>query len=155
MTALPQKRPQHLPDAEEGTRVIICGGRDWSHRDMTYAALDILDGKHLFAQVIHGAARGADTLAGQWAKDRGIPIREFPADWQPKHLGGRTDRSAGHRRNQQMLDEGRPHLVIAFPGGAGTRSMIEKSHAAGVRVINLRDIQSWWKRRLEERRHQD
>ena len=34
-----------------------------------------------------------------------------------------------------MLAEGKPDLVVAFPGGAGTANMIEQARAAGVRVF--------------------
>jgi hypothetical protein len=53
------------------------------------------------------AARGADTLAEEWAKVRGIPCT---ADWDD--LG----RKAGPIRNAQMLRKGRPELVVACPG---------------------------------------
>lgn len=137
-------------------RVIICGGRDWNQRQITYAALDRLHQEHNFTQVIQGAAKGADTLARDWANSRGIPVREFPADWYPEFIRGhrntrrQLDRSAGHRRNQQMLDEGQPHLVIAFPGGRGTESMMQKARAAGVPAINLNRVVSWWKNHRDE-----
>jgi hypothetical protein len=40
-----------------------------------------------------------------------------------------------YRRNQQMLDEGRPDLVVAFPGGAGTANMVKLARAIGCEVI--------------------
>ena len=53
-------------------------------------------------------------------------IELFPADWKVR------GRAAGHIRNQQMLDEGRPHLVVAFPGGRGTADMVRRARAAGI-----------------------
>ncbi len=41
----------------------------------------------------------------------GIPVMTFPAD-REKH-----GRAAGPIRNKQMLEEGKPDLVAAFPGG--------------------------------------
>ena len=113
---------------------------------MTYAALDRLHKKHNFSLVIHGAAKGADSMAGDWAKSRNIPVNEYPADWYPKNYHGQLDRGAGHKRNQQMLDEGIPDTVIALPGGPGTKSMMDKSRVAGVPVIDLKNIGSWWAR---------
>jgi predicted Rossmann-fold nucleotide-binding protein len=55
----------------------------------------------------------------------------FPANW-PKHGKG-----AGFIRNQQMLNEGKPDLMIAFPGGKGTADMIEKAIKAGIKVIEV------------------
>ena len=93
-----------------GRKALICGGRDYNDRETVRRTLDRIKP----AEIIHGAAKGADTgadtPAGEYARDRGIPCRRFPADWQ------RHGRSAGFVRNRQMLDEGKPDLVVAFPG---------------------------------------
>jgi hypothetical protein len=39
-----------------------------------------------------------------------------------------------------MLDKGRPHLVIAFKGGAGTKNMIDQAEKANVPVARVRDV---------------
>ena len=62
--------------------------------------------------VIVGGARGADTMAAEWATARSIPCLIYMADWSG--LGPK----AGPIRNQRMLDEGKPDLVIAFPEAA-------------------------------------
>lgn len=49
----------------------------------------------------------------------------FPADLQKRN------RSAGHRKSQQMLDEGCPDLRATFPGGNGTPSKNTCLEAAG------------------------
>ena len=38
---------------------------------------------------------------------------------------------------QIMLDEGKPDLVVAFPGGRGTADMIRKAEGAGVPVVTV------------------
>jgi len=72
---------------------------------------------------MHGAAKGADTLAGIWAKRRGVAVTECRADWPA--LG----KAAGPKRNEAMLDalsalqaEGYRVGVVAFPGGSGTEN---------------------------------
>ena len=82
--------------------------------------------------LIHGCAKGADLLAEQaWAnlKIEGY-VERFPADWV-KH-----GKAAGPIRNKQMLDEGKPDLVIAFlaKDSRGTKNMIEQAEKAGVDV---------------------
>jgi len=67
--------------------------------------------------------------AVEWAKNRGIPFDVYMADWEG--LG----RKAGPIRNQQMLVEGKPDLVVAFPGGKGTAGMVTLPRDAGVDVI--------------------
>jgi hypothetical protein len=43
-------------------------------------------------------------------------------------------------RNQQMLDEGRPTLVVAFPGGRGTADMMRRARVAGIEVIEISKV---------------
>lgn len=111
-------------------RILICGGRDYKNKERVFEVLDWLvtadEGHH----ICHGGARGADTLAGLWAKSRKVKCTVFPADWS---LG----RSAGVLRNLQMLDEFRPQLVIAFPGGRGTFHMQTAARAAGVLIAAI------------------
>ena len=71
--------------------------------------------------IIHGGAPGADMLAAEVAQELGIPARAYPADWR-KH-----GRAAGPIRNQLMLDDGKPDIVVAFPGGKGTADMIRRA----------------------------
>ena len=70
-------------------------------------------------------------MAQEWAEARGVPCEVYLANWA--ELG----RKAGPIRNQQMLDEGRPTLVVAFPGGRGTADMIRRARSAGVEVIEI------------------
>ena len=127
----------------QGETVLVCGGRNWSRRQATFEALDILHAEKGFSRVIHGAARGADSLAGAWAKSRGVPVTEYPANWYPPETRGKLDRGAGFKRNFQMLHEGMPSLVIAFPGGAGTRHMIAAAKHAEVTVVDLARLDEW------------
>lgn len=82
--------------------------------------------------IISGGARGVDSTAIDFAICNFCPFVEFTADWQ-KH-----GRSAGPIRNQQMLEQGRPDLVVAFPGGVGTADMVARAKKANipVRIIN-------------------
>lgn len=107
-------------------RVLVCGGRDFKDFDRVVVVLDNLDPPATL--IIHGGAPGADQCAGAWAERRGIPTLRFPAEWE------KYGRRAGPRRNQRMLDEGKPDLVVAFPGGRGTADMLARADKAGVVV---------------------
>ncbi|MBR0741172.1 DUF2493 domain-containing protein [Bradyrhizobium liaoningense] len=111
--------------------VIVCGGRTFDNYAAVKKYLDMLYAIHGFTLVIHGRAKGADTCAHRWAGEHGVPVEMFPAHWR---LHGNA---AGPIRNKQMLDEGRPQLVVAFPGGDGTRNMMKQAHERGVEVIDL------------------
>lgn len=120
-----------LPD---GFRVLVCGGRDYFDRERVFAVLDGLHAERPIALIIHGAARGADSLAGEWAVSRGVEqtgdrYKITSLDWQS--LGPK----AGPLRNQQMLDECKPDLVAVFPGGRGTANMMRRAQAANVPLM--------------------
>jgi hypothetical protein len=112
-------------------RILVCGGRDFDDYAMVCAALNAAHKKHFVQFIIHGAARGADSLADRWAAENGIHVRAFPANWK------QDGKSAGPLRNQRMLDEGKPNAVVAFPGGRGTADMIARAKAAGVPVWEI------------------
>ena len=118
--------PIRFPD---GFRLLVCGGRDYADRSHVWATLDRVHRKRPLGLVIHGAARGADTLAAEWALERNIETWAFPAAWAEE------GRAAGVKRNQTMLQVGRPMGVVAFPGGNGTADMVARAEAAGVPVM--------------------
>jgi hypothetical protein len=111
-----------------GVRVLVCGGRDFRDRWAIYERLDMIHADRGIACIISGAASGADHIAANWAKDRGVDLREFPADWA-KH-----GRAAGPIRNRQMLNDGQPNEVVAFAGGRGTADMIRAARTVGIPV---------------------
>lgn len=114
-------------------RVLVCGGRSWQYRAVVFAALDRLHETRRIKVLMQGGAEGADALAKEWARDRCVPFMEFPADWR------RHGKKAGPMRNQQMLEEGNPTLVAAFPGGRGTADMQRKARAFGVTILEFQD----------------
>lgn len=112
-------------------RILICGGRDYDDTEKMYAFLDEINKSLQIDTIIEGDARGADRIAGYWARKNKIDNLKFPADWDTH------GKAAGFIRNKQMLEEGNPDLVIAFPGGNGTKNMIKIAREAGVKVIEV------------------
>jgi hypothetical protein len=113
-------------------RVLVCGGRDYKDFFTLYCKLEALHAISPIDLVIHGKCpTGADQLANIWASVSDIPVEAYPADWD-KH-----GKAAGPIRNQQMLDEGKPNLVVAFPGGTGTEDMVRKAYRARVPVMEV------------------
>lgn len=114
-------------------RVLVCGGRDFNEADYAFEVLDRLHAEIGIGTIIEGDARGADEIGGQWADTRGIKLEVYPANWKKYRS------AAGPIRNKQMLDEGKPDLVVAFPGGKGTANMIGQAREAGVEVQEIAD----------------
>lgn len=114
-------------------KILVTGDRNWT--DVTLIETVLLMEKDLYKndlQVCHGAARGADTVAGNMCKDHGIAVTAFPADWR------RYGRAAGPIRNRQMLDEFKPDIVYAFHDNLeqsrGTRDMVKIARARCIKV---------------------
>jgi hypothetical protein len=110
------------------TRVLVCGGRDY---DDSIHVCDVLGKLHEtspISLVIEGGARGADAYARAWAESMKVEHVTEHADWEA------NGRAAGPIRNQTMIEEYSPDLVIAFPGGRGTADMVTRARAHGIRV---------------------
>ncbi len=111
-------------------KVLICGSRTWHDIEAIRQVLWALPRDTV---IIHGTARGADSIAGRLAQTLGMRVEEFPAEWEE------YGRAAGPIRNRLMLDEGRPDLVHAFQAGMtrsrGTADMISQARQAGVPVV--------------------
>lgn len=110
--------------------ILICGGREYADKARMREVIHLLF-NHDTHTIIHGGARGADTLAGEVAAEIGIAAKVYPADWKTH------GKAAGPIRNQQMLDDGKPAMVIAFPGGKGTEDMVRRANNAGIFVIRV------------------
>lgn len=152
------------PSRDDGVRLLVTGSRKWSDKNLVWRA--IMDGviactpigsrpsTHPFREMRldHGDAVGLDKLAAQQAQSFGMQVVPHAANWKicdgddctPGHRRPRSDGTdycptAGHRRNQLMVDL-TPTLVLAFPiGGAqgsrGTFDCATRAQRAGLPVF--------------------
>lgn len=106
--------------------ILVCGDRNWNNLEIIMRELKCLPRN---ATIIHGAARGADTMAGLAAEHLGMTVKSFPAKW---HKYGR---SAGPIRNREMFNSTDPDLVLAFhtdiEHSKGTKDMIRYAEKRG------------------------
>ena len=126
-------------------RVLVCGGRNYNDTNHVWNVLCEVHNKQNISLVIHGAATGADTEGMNWAQAiEGVKHLPFVADWKNLDVEGVIikvgrygpyNAVAGHQRNQRMLDEGKPDLVVAFPGGRGTADMVCRARKADIKVM--------------------
>lgn len=122
-----------------GKRFIVCGGREFNERDTVFEHMDRLHAKVGIVAIAHGGATGADSLAGDWAKARGIPCEVYAVpdkEWRKKGA------AAGPLRNAYMAAHFQPDGVVAFPGGRGTLSMISIAEFNGITVWRLMKVSS-------------
>lgn len=106
-------------------RIIVCGGRNYRDSGRIYLTLEEYVREE--PSIVHGAALGADSLAGREAAALGLSIEPRPAEWD------RHGKAAGPIRNQEMVDAG-ADLLIAFGGGVGTADCIRRARKAGIPV---------------------
>lgn len=111
-------------------KVLVCGGRDYANRSAVFAELNALSP----VRIIQGGAAGADRLAMEWAALNEVACLTVPAQWK------KYGRRAGPIRNRHMLHE-KPNLVLAFPGGRGTRNMLWLARNEGLAVRVVKDAE--------------
>lgn len=112
-------------------RLIIAGGRDYDNYNelerVTDYMLSNLIATHKIV-IVSGGARGADSLAVQYAQIRGYELITMPADWEVH------GRSAGYIRNAQMAEVA-THLLAFWDGKSrGTKHMIDIAHNMKIKV---------------------
>ena len=110
------------------TVYLVCGGRDFS--DVSRVC-DELSARSVTA-VVHGGAKGADSIAGDWARENGIAEVVVNPQW------AFYNKAAGSVRNGWMLEFVRVDEVLAFKGGNGTADMVKQARIAGVRVTEVK-----------------
>ncbi len=112
-------------------RVLITGDRNWTDQQAINTFIDSLGSDTI---IIHGVCpTGADKMANDYAASKGMIIDAYPADWK------RYRRGAGPVRNQQMLDEGKPDLVVFFHNdlgqSKGTADMVRRAVKAHIKIL--------------------
>lgn len=145
-------------------RILVCGGRDYGNvvrtkantddeppavkarlaeyqhiQDFLSELVNNVSGEFMMGQnwlptdvvIIHGGAAGADSAAGDFAAVNWCQELCFPADWS------KYGRKAGYVRNKQMIEEGMPDLVVAFPGGNGTAMMVKLAKQHKIKAIEV------------------
>ncbi len=112
-------------------KVIIAGSRTFDNYELLCQKCDVLLSLRPEIEIVSGTADGADKLGERYAEERGLPIKQFPADWN------QFGKSAGYKRNQLMAEYA--DGLIAFWDGKskGTKHMIDlaKSNRLKVKII--------------------
>lgn len=127
-------------------RVLCCGDRNWTSYEIIRKELEKFPKD---TEIIQGCANGADKMSANIAKSLGLKFISskdnndiinnpgFPADWK------KYGRAAGPIRNKQMLDEGKPDLVLAFhtdiKNSKGTKNMIQQAKDRGIKIILIKE----------------
>lgn len=126
-------------------RVIVTGSRDWEGQRARTKVVNTLIAVELLARtlsqeliVVHGdCPTGADHIADQWARRRGVDVFAYPADWK-------MGKQAGFWRNQHMANLG-ADLCFAFLKDASpsTTDMVARAEERGIKTFTVDWDPSW------------
>lgn len=109
-------------------KLIVAGGRDFNDYQMLVRELTTLaEGTYAdrAISIVSGVARGADALGARFAKEHGVKLYEFPAEWD------RYGKLAGFIRNEQMGNFADALLAFWDGKSSGTKNMIHFMRASG------------------------
>lgn len=106
-------------------KAIICGGRHYENKELVYKVLDVLKPTLI---VTGKSPTGADRIAEEWAKEKGVKTWGIEADWRKHGI------FAGPLRNKEIVEKG-ADICVAFTGGKGTKDMMRKAQEAGIPVL--------------------
>jgi hypothetical protein len=119
-------------------RLIIAGGREFDDQEMLFEKTDESLEKALDAgfdvEIISGTARGADAMAIDYAKSRGLDWVEFPAPWNEFKERFGFNKTAGTMRNRWMAHFSMALLAFHDGKSTGTKSMIKLATDENLKV---------------------
>lgn len=127
-------------------RVLVTGSRDWEDQETVRAVMGRLP---IMSRMVHGdqetvrvvdgeqVRTGLDRMAARICLEFWHVPEPHPADW------AQWGKSAGPRRNQEMVDRG-ADLCVAFPlpGSVGTWDCMRRATAAGIPVV-VAGVDGW------------
>ncbi|AGO85515.1 hypothetical protein psal_cds_1212 [Pandoravirus salinus] len=120
------------PTTLQAPRVAVVGGRDFCARDVLEHRLDALADEHGgIAAIVSGGARGADSLAADYARRCGIRLIEFKPDYDACRTQ-QERRRAPLLRNADIIAGA--DVMVAFWDGRsrGTADSIARARRAGL-----------------------
>ena len=111
-------------------RVIIAGSRQITDPNLLKASIE--NSGFDITEVVSGGARGVDRLGEKYARQEGISITRFPAQWDTH------GRKAGPIRNGEMAEYADALIAIWDGESPGTRNMLRQAHTADLKMYLLK-----------------
>jgi hypothetical protein len=108
-------------------RLIIAGSREFKSLKAVGDGIRMFGKAHPdfhITEIVSGGCRGADRLGEEVARNAGLLVKVFNADWS------KNGKAAGPIRNAAMAEYGDALLALFITGieGRGTNDMVEKMH---------------------------
>lgn len=112
-------------------RILICSGRFYADTKSVTRVLDAYASTQHMDVLIHGGHQILGGIVESWAREMDVHLIRYPANW------ARYGKYAELRRNLFMLQDSRPDVVLAFPGGEDTAECIKIAQQAGIKVVEI------------------
>lgn len=132
-------------------RIIVTGSRTWREVGTVQKAIAAAVRMHFFGDnevskselesvfrkvtIVHGGAAGADTIAGDFAKENKMKTEVFLPDWKS------LDKKAGPLRNREMVNSNpKADMCLAFVADSeskGTTGTISLAKKRGIPVMEI------------------
>jgi hypothetical protein len=109
-------------------KIAVIGSRTFNDYSLLKEKLDEISKSIQITEIISGGAKGADSLAEKYAREKGLLTHIIKPDWE------KFGKSAGFRRNQDIINES--DFCLAFWDGQskGTLHSIELAKKKGIPV---------------------
>ena len=117
-------------------RVAVTGGRVWKDKAFVWRGINRFEERWgQISALAEGEATGVDTFCRLWAERAGVPVIPYEADWD------RWGDAAGSIRNEEMLEDFKPDILLVFPGGTGTQHCTRTARKMAIERVffNLHD----------------
>ncbi len=123
-------------DAKKDYRLIVAGSRDFDEYERLSLEMDTYLRNKISTHnviIVSGNANGADKLGERYAREHGMKLELYPAEW--RHYGS----AAGPLRNKRMAQDADAVIVFWDGKSPGTKDMIQKAKAEGLpcTIINI------------------
>ncbi|SEB81322.1 Protein of unknown function [Rhizobiales bacterium GAS188] len=117
-------------------RVIVCGSGHADYSHLVAFELTQLHERQPIRVLAHGGGQGVCAAAEEWARLNSVSVVRYPPNWV------RLGKKAEAMRNEFMLEDSRPDMVIAFPGGDCTADLVRRAlgHRLAVYSVPARDV---------------
>ena len=116
-------------------KLLVCGDRNWTEVQIIHDWLSAFNKSDEWLEItlVHGAAKGADSIAGEIAKSFAWNVKPYPAEWD------KYGKAAGPIRNRQMLKENPDiDIVLGFhtnlKESKGTKDMLILAIQEGIEM---------------------
>lgn len=118
-------------------KLAVVGTRTFINKKIIYDELDLIHKEIEISLIVSGGARGVDSIAVLWAKDRKIPFKEYKAKWddlnapgaiiKTNSYGNKYNAMAGMQRNSLIIDTAEKVVAFWDRKSSGTGDSIRKA----------------------------